>query len=59
MSNCHNGQYTDILPREEFMSLFFCTLQTPPDIRNRYVPDDPTQDEFYASELSAHTVRCT
>jgi hypothetical protein len=36
MSKCHNGQYADILPREEFMSLFVRKLQTLPDIRNSY-----------------------
>ena len=57
MSKCHNGQYIDMLAREEFMSLFFRTLQTLPDIRNSYVPDGPMQDEFYASELSTHKFR--
>ena len=59
MSKCHNVQYTDILPREEFMNLFFHTLQTIPDICNSYVPDGLMQNEIYASDVSTHTVRCT
>ena len=43
---------------QEFMILYFRTLQTLPNIPNRYVPYGPMQDEFYASELSTHTVRC-